>query len=113
LPSDVLQQALTAQDPTTITHEGAAGFRALAHMIGADCAALAAQAQVVHAEPIALADITAATLVIAGADDALADRPHILTDAIVDARLILIAGDHLQVPGDPRFAAEIIGFLDE
>lgn len=112
LPNEMLREALTTHNPSTITHEGAAGFRAFADMVGADRTALAAQAQVVHAEPIPLADITAPTLLIAGTEDPLAGRPHILTEAIAGAHLLTLPGDHLQVPGDPCFVAEIIGFLD-
>ena len=85
--------------------------RAFADMIGGDRRALAAQAQVVHAEPIALDRITVPTLVIAGDADPLATRPEVLADAIAGSRLEVVSGDHTGALGDPRFIVSLIEFL--
>ena len=106
-----LGAALLADDPASITDAESAGFRAFADMIGGDRRALAAQAQVVHAEPIALDRITVPTLVIAGDADPLATRPEVLADAIAGSRLEVVSGDHTGALGDPRFIVSLIEFL--
>lgn len=106
-----LVPALLADDPASITDPESAGFRAFADMIGADRRALAAQAQVVHAEPIALDRIAVPTLVLAGDTDPLAARPEVLADAIAGARLEVVSGDHTGALGDPRFVASLVEFL--
>ncbi len=106
-----LVPALLADDPATITDPATAGFRAFADMIGGDRKALAAQAQVVHAEPIPLDRISVPTLVLVGDTDPLAARPEVLADAIAGARLEVVSGDHTGALGDPRFTATLIDFL--
>jgi pimeloyl-ACP methyl ester carboxylesterase len=111
VPNDEIAAALLADDPATISHEGAIGFRLLADAVGADRLALAAQASRVHAEPLPLDRIAAPTLVLAGADDPLADRPDVLADALTDGRVRLVEGDHLTAVAAPGFAAAIVEFL--
>jgi len=103
--------ALLADDPGTITDPLVQQFREFADTLGADRAALAAQATAVHASPIALDRITAPTLVLAGRDDVLATRPEVLVAAIADARLGLLDGDHLSAVANPAFAPAIVDFL--
>lgn len=113
LDNDALVAALEADDPASVADPEAAGFRLFADAIGADRRALAAQAAVVHATPIALERIGAPTLVLAGDDDPLATRPHVLAYAIAGARLERVSGDHLGAVADPRFRALLVAFLDE
>ncbi len=103
--------ALRADDPVTIEDAGALAFRQLADASGADRLALAAHAARRHQEPIALARITAPTLVLAGDADPLAVRPEVLAAAIAGARLERLHGDHLAAVGDPRFAPLIVEHL--
>jgi pimeloyl-ACP methyl ester carboxylesterase len=108
-PEDLVA-ALETDDPASITDVAASGFRAFADAIGADRLALAAHARVVHSQPIALADITAPTLVFAGVDDALARRPEVLADAVPGARLLLVKGDHFGAL-NPTAIAALVEFL--
>ncbi len=103
--------ALECDDPATITDPGAAGFRLFADAVGADRRALAAQARMIHATPLALDRITAPTLVLAGDLDPLATRPEVLAGAIPGARLALLSGDHFGAVVDPRFASLTVDFL--
>jgi pimeloyl-ACP methyl ester carboxylesterase len=103
-------RALLAEDGSEIP-ETARPFRRLADATGADRLALAAQARVVHSEPIALDAITAPTLVLAGDADPLASEPEKLAAAIPGARLATVPGDHLGAVADPGFAAALIRFL--
>lgn len=104
-------QALHTDDPSSITDPNAAAFRMFAEMTGADRLALAAQARTLHQKPIALDDITASCLVLAGDDDPFAGRPDKLADALPDATLRVLPGDHLSVVRDPDFAKLIVSFL--
>lgn len=110
---DALIAALEADDPATIPDAAAAGFRAFADAAGADRLALAAHARVVHTGHVPLRDITAPTLVLAGEDDPLAVRPQLLADAIPDARLRLVPGNHLSAVGGHAFGVALVEFLGE
>jgi pimeloyl-ACP methyl ester carboxylesterase len=111
VPNMAIVEALLADDPTAPQHPGAAPFRQFADATGADRKALAAQARVVHASPIALDRITAPTLVTAGDDDPLAVPPDRLAAAIPGARSLLVKGDHRAAVADPAFAQAIVKFL--
>jgi pimeloyl-ACP methyl ester carboxylesterase len=104
-------EALTVEDAATLMASGARAFRSLADALGSDRRALIAQASAIHRGEIALADISAPTLVLAGDRDPLAVRPQTLADAITEARLELLDGDHMGAIGDPRFARSIVEFL--
>ncbi|MCU7723914.1 alpha/beta hydrolase [Actinoplanes sp. KI2] len=110
LSSDRLARAFLADDSDDLPHE-IAGLRANATMLGADLPSLAAQARAVHREGIDLAAITAETLVIAGDADPLAERPHVLAEAIAGASLRLVAGGHEVIGSSPGFRSAIIEFL--
>jgi pimeloyl-ACP methyl ester carboxylesterase len=111
LDRDTLVQALEAESLATLTNPQAVAFRLFADTVGADRRALAAHARVVHASPIELDRITAPTLVIAGDRDELAARPQVLADAIPNARVELMDGDHLTALNDPRLSRLIADFL--
>ena len=111
LPNGALVEALEADDPTTLTDPMLGGLRALVDALGADRLALAAHARVVHQSPIALDRITAPTLVLAGRDDPLAVRPEVLADAVPDARLQLVRGDHFGAVADPDLTRATVDFL--
>ena len=102
--------ALLTDDLSTIK-PAARGFRQIADATGADRKALAAQAQVVHAEPIPLERISVPTLVLAGDNDPLAARPERLAAAIPDARSQLVPGDHRSAVATPQFADALVDFL--
>ena len=110
LPNDVLAEALLADDPGSAPPE-VAGLRASAEVTGADLPSLAAQARSVHRDGIDLAAITARTLVIAGDEDPLARRPHVLADAIPGARLHVVPGDHGTTVRSPHFRTAVVAFL--
>ncbi|MGE0045583.1 MAG: alpha/beta fold hydrolase [Hyphomonadaceae bacterium] len=105
-----IAKAMRADDVSTLP-AAAARFRLFADSTGADRLALAAHAERVHAAPIPLDRIKAPTLVIAGDADDLARNPQALADAIPDAQLEIVEGDHLRAVAAPRFAAAIVAFL--
>lgn len=109
--NDSIIEALSAEDPSTLTAPGAASFRMLADALGADRRALRAQAIAVHRGEIPLERITAPTLLLTGAEDPLAVRPEVLLAAIPDARHQMLDGNHIEALGDPRFAESIVSFL--
>jgi pimeloyl-ACP methyl ester carboxylesterase len=111
IPNDTIIEALSAEDPSTLEKSGAASFRALADALGADREALVAQASSVYRGDIALNRISAPTLVLAGEDDPLAIRPNALCEAIPDATLRMLTGDHIGAIADPDFARSVVDFL--
>jgi pimeloyl-ACP methyl ester carboxylesterase len=60
---------------------------------------------------IALDRISAPTLILAGEDDPMAARPEVLAEAIPNAVLQTLNGNHIEALGDPRFTHSIIDFL--
>lgn len=109
--TDLLVDALLADDARAISHPGAAGFRLFAERSDNDLLALAAQAQRFHQSPIALAQITASTLVVAGIDDVLATHADRLAAAIPGARWQPVPGDHLSAVREPALLEAVNDFL--
>ncbi len=111
IPPEEVSAALLSEvppDPST----PAGGFRAFAEMVGGDRRALAAVVSAAHATSIPLGAVTVPTLVIAGEEDELAVRPKVLADAIANATLVTLPGDHLTVLRDPGFIPALIHFID-
>lgn len=104
-------QALSTDDPASITSPEAAAFRTLADALNADREALVAQARSIHRGGVALDRIRAPTLILAGDEDPMAVRPEVLAEAIPNAVLQTLSGNHIQALGDPRFTQSIIDFL--
>ncbi|HEY5192532.1 MAG TPA: alpha/beta fold hydrolase [Solirubrobacteraceae bacterium] len=111
IPNDTIIEALSAEDPSTISKSGAMAFRTLADALDADREALVAQASSIYRGNIALSCISAQTLVLAGEADPLAIRPEVLSDAIPGATLKTLSGDHIGVIADPSFTQSIVDFL--
>lgn len=111
VPNQAIVEALLADDPATISNPAALAFRQFADAFAADRKALAAQASVVHAAPIALDRITAPTLVTAGDADPLAVHPERLAAAIPGARSLLVKGDHRSAVADPTFVKAMVAFF--
>jgi pimeloyl-ACP methyl ester carboxylesterase len=105
-------EALSVEDPSMLP-EQARAFRLLADALEGDREALVAQARSVHRGGVALDRISAPTLILAGADDPMAVRPQVLADAIADAELRILSGNHVEALGDPRFARSIVDFLGD
>ena len=104
-------EALSVDDPSALTVPEAVAFRRLADGLGADREALVAQASSIFRGDIPLERIRAPTLVLAGDADPLAVRPGVLADAIPDATLRIIPGNHVEAVADPGFRQSIVDFL--
>jgi pimeloyl-ACP methyl ester carboxylesterase len=111
VPNDAIVEALTVADASKLEVPEAVAFRQLADALGADREALAAQARSVYRGEIALGRISAPTLLLAGETDPLAIRPQVLADAIPEATLEMLTGNHIEALGDPRFRQSIVNFL--
>lgn len=112
-PPEALAQALLAAEPAQIRHPGLLLFRLFAERMGADLAALAAQARALHQQPIALQHIHAPTLVLAGRGDLLAKRADRLARALPQARFAATPGDHLGAVARPELRQALLAFLAE
>ncbi|MCL3836908.1 alpha/beta fold hydrolase [Aeromicrobium duanguangcaii] len=108
---ELLVGALLAEGDLSVYPSGARLFRQLADVMGSHRPSLAAQAQALHAGPTDLARVTVPTLVLAGRDDVLATNPQVLADALPDARLRVVDGDHLGAVSAPDFIASLTTFL--
>ena len=111
VPNGAIIEALTVEDPSSLEVPAAAAFRRLADALGADREALVAQARSVYRGHIALEEISAPTLILAGDADPLAIRPEVLAEAIGDSTLQVLSGNHMRAVADPRFTQSIVDFL--
>ncbi len=111
LSNESIIEALSVDDPQEIEPEGARAFRTLADALGSDREAMVAQARSIYRGEIALRQIAAPALVLAGDEDPLAIRPQVLAEALPNARLELLDGDHMRALIDPRFSSSIVSFL--
>jgi pimeloyl-ACP methyl ester carboxylesterase len=112
VPNDAIIEALTVDDPSSLeVMPAAAAFRQLADALEGDRKALVAQSRSIYRGEIALGEISAPTLLLAGDTDPLAIRPQVLADAIPGGTLELLSGNHIEVLGDPRFKRAIVEFL--
>jgi pimeloyl-ACP methyl ester carboxylesterase len=103
--------ALSVEDPSTLSEQRTRAFRMLADALDGDRTALVAQARAVYRGGVAVDRISAPTLILAGAEDPMAVRPEVLADAIAEAELRILEGNHVEALGDPRFARSIVEFL--
>ncbi|PTL71914.1 alpha/beta hydrolase [Rathayibacter caricis DSM 15933] len=106
-----LAEAFSADDASEIDDPELAAWRTQAYSAGADLKAISAVAAALRPEPAPLAEITVPTLVIAGLDDVLAQRPEVLSSALRRAELVLVGGSHSGARFDPDFAEAIRHFL--
>jgi len=102
---------MRADEPGTDPDALVNAFRMLADAVAADRHALAAVIEAARSGPIPTGRITARTLVINGDEDPLARRPEVLAQAIPDATLTLVAGDHMSAVTNPEFVGGILAFL--
>jgi pimeloyl-ACP methyl ester carboxylesterase len=109
--NDSIIEALAVEDPSTLRQPAARAFRGLADDLGADREALLAQAASVYRGGVALEEISAPTLVLAGDEDPLAVRPQVLAEALPDATLQIIHGNHMAAVADAGFRQSIVDFL--
>ena len=113
MPAGAIAAALEADDPSTISSPVARAFRTFADSTGADRLALAAIQRAGLPPAPDLSQVRVPVLVIAGDRDDLVGDPSALAAAIPGARCVVVSGDHLSAVYDPRFAAEVVAFLDE
>jgi pimeloyl-ACP methyl ester carboxylesterase len=111
ISNESIIEALSVEDASTLEDQGAHAFRALADAFGADRGALLAQARSIYRGQIALERISAPTLVLAGDEDPLAVRPRVLADALPDATLRTVPGNHIAAVANPSFVQFIVDFL--
>ena len=107
-----IADALTTEEPSSITEPSARAFRAFADQTGADRIALAAIQRAATPEARTRLDaLTVPTLVLVGDDDALAGSAQGLADRIPGAVAKTIKGTHLGAVLDPEFARSIVDFV--
>jgi len=113
----LLEAAMTAEDPETISEPLLRSFRHFADEQGEDRLALAALARAPGGSGVTretLGTLSVPTLVVAGARDALAGDPEELAAAIPGARAVTLPGcDHFSAIPHALFKASVFDFLDD
>lgn len=106
-----LAAALSAVDPEEIADPELRAFRTEIDESDNNRLALAAHLEAFHNHPFALDEITATTLVVAGADDTLSPEPDLLAKALPNARSLTLPGDHAGTKLTSAFIDAVAGFL--
>ena len=109
-----IADALTAEDPATITGERARMFRTFADQTKSDRLALAACIETSRALVTreAIANIEQPALVAVGTRDDIAGAAQPLAALMQQAQAFDIAGrDHMLAVGDRTFKAKVVDFL--
>lgn len=113
---DIIADALTVSDPSTITHPRGKMFRAFADQTRSDRAALAA-CIATSRELLSEADmarIAQPTLVAVGSKDDIAGSPEALARLMPNAAAFAIEDrDHMLSVGDRAFKGRVLEFLKE
>ena len=112
--SDLIADALLADDAASVKSAGALAFREFAEKSGGDLKALAAcmragRPALTHEM---LAGIACPVLVVAGDQDDVAGPVEPLVDAISNAQGLTLAGrDHMKAVGDMTYKRGVVEFL--
>jgi pimeloyl-ACP methyl ester carboxylesterase len=106
-----LAEALAVDDPSSISEQGLRDERADVDARGADRLALAAHLRVMHSDAFAFDEISAPTLVIAGADDPISPRPERLAEVLPQGRALVLAGGHASVKNTLAYIDTVVSFL--
>ena len=110
-----MAEALTTDDPGSITDPTLRGFRQFADNQGEDRLALAAcsQGRGGAAGADAIWGLNVPTLIVAGSRDELAGDPQALADAIPGAKSVTLpACDHFSAIPHALFKAAVFDFLE-
>lgn len=114
-PAMTMAEAMTAEDPSTITDKTMRGFRQFADNQGDDRLALAAcsQGAVQPLDPDDLYGLRMPVLVVAGVRDEIAGDPQAQADAIPGAKAVSLPGvDHFSAIPHALFKASVFDFLE-
>jgi pimeloyl-ACP methyl ester carboxylesterase len=114
--SSAIANALSTDDPASISNAVARAFREFAEQRGNDLKALAACIQRGRSRPEreALAAISVPVLVVVGEKDDVVGGGDALAGAIPGARLVTVPDrDHLTVVPDRRYKEAVLSFLAE
>jgi pimeloyl-ACP methyl ester carboxylesterase len=115
LPTVTLSDALLTEAPDAIADPIQRGFRRFAEAQGDDREALAACSRASNGafDREALSRLMAETLVVAGAQDELAEDPQVLADVLPHAKAVrLSACDHFSAIPHALFKAAVFDFLE-
>ena len=111
-PAADIAAGLEADDPAAVTGATPRAFRAFADATKADRLALAAlQRSRAVAGRVALEQIAVPVLLLVGEDDTLVGDPATVAEALPDAVVQTVPGDHLSAVTRPEFAAALVRFL--
>ena len=112
--TNLMAEAMLADDPATIEQPGVRRFRRMADAIRADRFALAASTSGRRPHIDEYIDtIKVPVLLITGSDDESAGSPDPLAAALPDGRAITTAGDHAGVKDQAAAQEAMIAFLTE
>jgi len=111
LPSTMLIEALEREGSLEHLDPRGRGIRALVDATGGDRFALAAHLRVLNSDRIPLESIAARTMILAGNEDPLAQRPEVLQAALRGAELVRVPGDHMSAGSSAELHTALIAFL--
>jgi pimeloyl-ACP methyl ester carboxylesterase len=111
--TEILADAMEAEDKSTITNAFAKSFRDFADLTKADRKALAAIQRQPRAPIEGIEAVEVPVLVVVGDNDPMIGDPHALADKMPAASATVVGGSHLNVVNNPQFHEAVVGFLEE
>ena len=110
--TEILAEAMEAEDKSTITNAFAKSFRDFADLTKGDRKAFAAMQRQPRAPIEGIENVSVPVLVLVGDNDPMIGDPQELASKIEDAKAIVVGGSHLNVVNNPQFHENVVSFLD-
>jgi pimeloyl-ACP methyl ester carboxylesterase len=111
--TEILAEAMEAEDKSTITNAFAKSFRDFADLTKGDKQAFAAIQRQPRTPIEGIEGVGVPVLVLVGDNDPMIGDPQQLADKITGAKSAVVGGSHLNVVNNPQFHTELVSFLDE
>ena len=111
--TEILAEAMEAEDKSTITNTFAKSFRDFADLTKGDRTAFAAMQRQPRLPIEGIENVNAPVLVLVGDNDPMIGDPNELAAKINGAQAVVVGGSHLNVVNNPQFHESVVSFLDQ
>ena len=110
--TELLADAMEAEDKSTITNAFAKSFRDFADLTKGDRKAFAAIQRQPRTPIERIDDVQVPALVLVGDNDPMIGDPQALADTLPNGSAIVVGGSHLNVVNNPQFHEACVSFLE-
>ena len=110
--TEILAEAMEAEDKSTITNAFAKSFRDFADLTKGDRKAFAALQRQPRTPIEGIESVNVPVLVLVGDNDPMIGDPQALADKMPNATATVVGGSHLNVVNNPQFHEATVTFLE-